>query len=198
LWLLWLFHCSPLLEPSLFPIFSLKFLQGGLALSQRDWCEFLLLSLWLWQGLCPVPLPLHRSEDSAGLSLSFPEGMVLCKPGRELRMSPRNFRWSMDVMLCPWCCMGRKARPWGRAGRVSDADDICFCLTVIDPASSICVPVSAAWVLEFQNQYHCSRLCLWCFLCHAWRRCGLLASRCCAALVCCILCVYWDSIRRAC
>ena len=82
-------------------------------------------------------------------------------------MSPRNFRWSMDVMLCPWCCMGRKARPWGRAGQVPDADDVCFCLTPVSLACSICVLVSAAWVLEFQNQYHCSRLCLWYFWFHA-------------------------------
>jgi len=85
-------------------------------LSQRAWYEFLLLSLWLWQGLCPVLLPLHRSEDRAGLPVSFPEGMVSCKPGRELRMSSSHFCQSIDVMLHPWCCMGRKAHPWGRAG----------------------------------------------------------------------------------
>jgi len=50
-------------------------------------------------GLCPVLLPLHRSEDSASLPLSFPEGMVLCKLGRELRMSPRYFRRNTDLML---------------------------------------------------------------------------------------------------
>ena len=76
------------------------------------------LSLWLWQGLRPEPLSLHRSEDRASLPVSFPDGMVSCKSGRELRMSSRHFSRSMDVMLCPWCCMGRKARPWGRAGRV--------------------------------------------------------------------------------
>ena len=80
-------------------------------LSQRAWYVFLLLSLCLWQGLCPVLLLLHRSEDCASLPVSFPEGIVLCKPGRELRMSPRHFRRSMDVMLRPWCCMGCKAHP---------------------------------------------------------------------------------------
>jgi len=78
-------------------------------LSQRAWHEFLLLSLCLWQGLCPVLLPLHRLEDRDSLPVSFPEGMVSCKPVRELRMSPCHFRSSMDVMLSPWCCMGCKA-----------------------------------------------------------------------------------------
>jgi len=134
-------------------------------LSQRAWHEFLLLSLWLWQGLCPVLLPLHRSEDSAGLPVSFPKGMVSCKPGREFNLSPCHFRWNMDVMLSVGC----KAHPWGRAGRVSDADDVCFCLTPVSPACSICVPVSAAWVFEGGGWYHCSCLCLWCDLCCAWR-----------------------------
>jgi len=91
-------------------------------------------------------------------------------------MSPRHFRRSMDVVLRPWCCMGRKARPWGRAGRVSDADDICFCLTAVAPASNICFPVSAAWVLEGRDWYLFSCVCLWCVLCRAWRRCWLLAG----------------------
>jgi len=145
-------------------------------LSQRAWYEFLLLSLWLWQGMCPVLLPLHSSEDSACLPVSFPEGMVLCKPGRELRMSPCHFRRSMDVMLSPWRCMGCKAHPWGRAGLVSDANDVCFCLTPVSPACSIYVLVSAAWVLESRDWYHCSCMCLWCVLCCAWRRCWLLAG----------------------
>ena len=45
--------------------------------SQRAWYEFMLLSLKCWQGLIPVLLPLHRSEDSASLPASFPKGMVL-------------------------------------------------------------------------------------------------------------------------
>jgi len=122
-----------------------------------------------------VLLPLHRSEDKACLPVSFPEGMVSCKPERELRMSPRHFRWNMGVMLRPWCCMGRKVHPWGRAGRVSGADDVCFCLTPVSPASSICVPLSAAWMFEGQAWYHCSCWCLWCVLCCAWRRGWLLA-----------------------
>jgi len=87
--------------------------------------------------------PLHRSEDSTSLPVSFPKGMVLCMPGRELRISPRHFRRSLDVMLCPWCCMGRKSCPLRRAGRISDADGYCFCLTADAPSSSICVPVLA-------------------------------------------------------
>jgi len=70
-------------------------------------------------------------------------------------------------MLCPWCCMGRKACLW--AGQVSNAGDICFCLTAVAPASSLCVPVSAAWVLEFRDWYHYSHLCLRFVLCCAWR-----------------------------
>ena len=46
-------------------------------------------------------LPLHRSEEHASLPVSFPEGMVSCKPERQFRMSAHHFRWSMDVMLRP-------------------------------------------------------------------------------------------------
>jgi len=85
-------------------------------LSQRAWYEFLLMSLWLWQGMSPNLRPLHRSEDRTGLPVSFPKGLVLWKPGREPRMSSCHFCWSKDVILCLWCCMGRKTHLWGRAG----------------------------------------------------------------------------------
>ena len=67
-------------------------------------------------------LPLHRSEDIAGLPVSFPEGMVSCKLGREPRISPRCFRRNMGLLLhllC--CCRGRKVKPWRRVGR------FCWC-----------------------------------------------------------------------
>jgi len=68
-------------------------------LSHGAWPRFLLLSLRFWQGLYPVFPPLHRSEDRAGLPVSFPEGMVSCKPGRGLKLSTRLFRRGMDE---PW------------------------------------------------------------------------------------------------
>jgi len=45
-------------------------------LSQHVWCEFLQLSLWKWEGLCPMLFPLHLSEDRAGRHVAFPKGMV--------------------------------------------------------------------------------------------------------------------------
>ena len=57
--------------------------------------------------------------------------------------------------------MGRRASPWGRAGRVVDADGCCFCLTTDAQARSHIVPILAGWVLELQNQYQVSCQCLW-------------------------------------
>jgi len=87
-----------------------------------------LSSLRLQQRLYPVLPPLHRSEDRAGLPVSFPKGMVSCKPG----MSPCHFRRDMDeprTSPCPFywgtglllrllcCCRGREIRPWRWVGR---------------------------------------------------------------------------------
>ena len=101
-------------------------------------------------------LPLYRSEDSAGLPVSFPEGMVSRKPGREPRISPRRFCPSMSLLVCLlYCCMGRKARTWRQAGRVSDVDDTRFCLAPISLACSLCILVLAAWMLENQDHFSC-------------------------------------------
>ena len=139
-------------------------------LSQRAWYEFLILSLCLWQGLCPVLLPLHRFEDSVSLPVSFPEGMVSYKPGRELRMSPRHFRRSMDVMLCPWgvAWVVRSIRE-GELGesrmRMASASASLLSLQLAEFVS-LC---RLRWLFEGRDWYHCSCWCLWCVLRCAWR-----------------------------
>jgi len=69
-------------------------------LPQHVWCEFLQLSLWRRQGLCPMIFPLHLSEDRAGRHVAFPKGMVSCLPGRELGTSRCHFRLILDA--CGW------------------------------------------------------------------------------------------------
>jgi len=134
-----------------------------------------LLFLWLRSGLCPVLCPLHRSEDRAGLPVSFPEGMFSCKPGIALRISPRHSCRNMDLLLRLFWCRGRKVWPWRRAGRALDVDDVLFRLAPLSPAWSIRVLASATCLLESQNRNHCSCLCLCCILWRVWRRGWLLA-----------------------
>jgi len=167
-------------------------------LSQRAWYEFLLLSVCLWQGLCPVLLPLHRSEDRASLPVSFPEGMVSCKPGRELRMSPCHVRRSMDVMLCRGVAWVVRSICEGELGESR--------MRMASASASLPSLQLAAYV------YLCQlRGCLkvWIgiialdgafgvFCVALGTNAGFSVGCCCAALVCCILCVYWDSIPRAC
>ena len=109
----------------------------------------------------------------------------MCLPRRKVRASPRNFHRVLDVTCCPWCCMGRRARPWGRAGRVANADGCCFCRTADTPARSNRVSRFAGWVLELQNQYPVTCLCfcfvlrLACCQCRLvtwswWRRVGVM------------------------
>jgi len=50
---------------------------------------------------------------SAGLLVSFPEGMVSCRPGPELVLRSPDFCWVKYLLSC-WCgCMGRRI-PWWR------------------------------------------------------------------------------------
>ena len=79
-------------------------------------------------------------------------------------------------MCCPWCCLGHRARPLGRAGRIANADGCYFCLAADTPARSHHVPRLTGWVLEIQNQYLVSYLCLWFVLRSACCRCRLLAG----------------------
>jgi len=71
--------------------------------------------------------------------------------------------------------MGRRARPWGRAGRVTDADGCCFCLTVDALACSCCFPRLTGWVFELQDQFLVCQY-LWFVLRHGCLRCRLLAG----------------------
>jgi len=71
--------------------------------------------------------------------------------------------------------MGRRARPWERAGRVTDADGFCFRLTADDPARSHCFLRLTGWVLEFRDWYPVCQ-CLWFLLRRAYCPCRLLAG----------------------
>jgi len=139
--------------------------------------------------------PVHRSEDRAGRHVFFPEGRTSCLPRRKLRMSLRNFRRVLDVTYCPWCCMGRRARLWERVGRVKDAEGCCFPLLL-----RLAFIVSLGWLggcLSFRiGIWSVSAFGLFCVAPVVIA--GFSPGRCCAALVCCILCVCWDRIPRAC
>ena len=49
----------------------------------------------------------------AGLLVSFPEGMVSCKPGQELGLLPHNFCRAMWLLQCGFSCMGRRSNRGG-------------------------------------------------------------------------------------
>ena len=51
----------------------------------------------------------------AGLLVSFPEGMVSCKPGQELGILPHDFCRAMWLLQCVFSCMGHRVPPWRRA-----------------------------------------------------------------------------------
>jgi len=118
--LLLLFHCSPLLEPSQFPVFSLQLLRGG---------------------LCSVLRPLHRSEGLGLVSMlvSFPEGMVSCVQGKESTALPCSLCWNVFVLHPPRCCRDHQVISLWWAGRVADVDH------VSSPSSQV---LRCTWVLE--------------------------------------------------
>ena len=153
--------------------------------------------MWRLQGLHFMFSPVHRSKDRASRHVFFPQGIISCLPRRKLRMSSRNFCRVLDATCYPWCCMGYRASPWERAGRVADADGGCFCLTADAPARSHLFPRLTGWVLSFGISI--LSVSVFGLFCDAPAVIAtFLPGRCCAALVCCILCVCWDRISRAC
>jgi len=107
-------------------------------------CMFPVLALQMHQhGSCPVLHPLHRPEGCASMPVSFPKGMVSCMQGRESRILPCHFCRSMSLLLCPLHCCRK-----GRAGRVSDVDDVILCPSPISLACCVWVLVPVACVLE--------------------------------------------------
>jgi len=59
----------------------------------------------------------------AGLLVSFPEGMVSCKPGQELGLLPHICR-AIWLLQCGFGCMGRRVQSWRRAVPAMDVDDV--------------------------------------------------------------------------
>jgi len=55
----------------------------------------------------------------AGLLVSFPEGMVSCRPGQVLVLELRVFCRVMYLLQCGSGCMGRRIPPWRRAASAS-------------------------------------------------------------------------------
>ena len=92
------------------------------------------------------------------------------------KLGTLSLHFRLDVMCCPWCCLGRRTRPWRRAGRVANADGCCFCLTADAPARSLRVSWFAGWVFQFWNQYLVTCQCLWFVLRRACCRCWLFAG----------------------
>ena len=107
-----------------------------------------------------LPCSLLKSRDRAGLLVSFPEGMVSCKPGQALGFEPRIFCWAMWLLQCGFSCMGRRVQSWRRAVPAMDEADVrCVHVSV-----SGCVSGSVAHALEGWNREVCSSLCPWWFL----------------------------------
>ena len=77
-----------------------------------------------------------RSEDQAGLPVSFPEGMVSCKSGCELGSLPLHSYLAMWLLQRLLFCMGHKVQSWSWAVRASDVDDV----RVHVPVRQACVP----------------------------------------------------------
>ena len=107
---------------------------------------------------------LLESADRAGLLVSFPEGMVSCKPGQALGLEPHIFCWAMWLVQCVFSCMGLKVPPWRRAVPAMDESDVRCVHVSFRQACSICVSGSVAHALEGRNLGVCSSLCPWWFL----------------------------------
>ena len=97
----------------------------------------------------------------AGLLVSFPEGMVSCKPGQELGLFPHNFCRAMWLL---------QVQSWRRAVPVMDVDDMRCVHVSVRQACSGCVSGSAAYALGGRNLDVCSSFCPWWFFCCLWRR----------------------------
>jgi len=50
----------------------------------------------------------------AGLLVSFPEGMVSCRPGQAVELELRVFNRVVCILQCGCGCMGRRIPPWRR------------------------------------------------------------------------------------
>jgi len=105
-----------------------------------------------------------NSGGRAGLLVSFPKGMVSCKPGQALVLEARIFCWAMWLLQCGFSCMGCRVPPWRRTVPAVDEADV-RCVHVSGrQACSGCVAGSAAHALEGRNLGVCSSLCPWWFL----------------------------------
>jgi len=100
----------------------------------------------------------------AGLLMSFPEGMVSCKPGQDLGVFPHDFCRSMWLIQCRFGYMGRRVQSWRRAVPVMDVDDMRCVHVSVRQACSGCVSGSALYALEGRNLEVFSSLCPWWFL----------------------------------
>ena len=99
----------------------------------------------------------------AGLLVSFPEGMVSCKPGQELGLLPHICR-AIWLLQCGFGSMGRRVQSWRRAVPAMDVDDVRCVHVSVRQTCSGCVSGSAANALGGQNLEVCSFLCPWWFL----------------------------------
>ena len=66
----------------------------------------------------------------------------------------------MWLLLCWFCCMGRKVQPWRRAVPAMDMDDVRWVHVPVRMACSVCVSGSAAYALEcWWDLEVCTSLC---------------------------------------
>ena len=106
-----------------------------------------------------LPCSLLESGDRAGLLVSFPEGMVSCKPGQEVGLLPHNFCRVMWLLQCRFGCMGHRVQSWRRAVPAMDVDDVRCVHVSVRQTCNGCVSGSAANAPGGQNFEVCSFLC---------------------------------------
>ena len=101
-----------------------------------------------------------KSEDRAGLHVSFPEGMVSCRLQWEHGLLPWNCQ-TLWVLHPSRRCKGCKRQSCQRAVSAVDVDDVqCLHVSILQ-ACSVSVLASAAHALEGLNLELCLSLCMW-------------------------------------
>ena len=83
----------------------------------------------------------------AGLLVSFPEGMVSCRPGQVLVLELRVFCWVMWLLQCESGCMGRRIPPWRRTASADLLVSFPVGMVSCNPGHAlVLVPLVFCWV----------------------------------------------------
>jgi len=83
----------------------------------------------------------------AGLLVSFPEGMLSCRPGQVLVLELRVFCRVMCLLQCGSGCMGRGIPPWRRAASAGLLVSFPVGMVSCNPGHAlVLVPLVFCWV----------------------------------------------------